>query len=109
MIAYVLLMTAPPGQQGGGSALLSMWPIVMIFVIMYFLMIRPQVKRQKERQKMLNALKKGDDVIVAGIYGKIMAFTDDDKAVIVKVDDNTKFKVDRAAISVIVKEAKEKG
>lgn len=109
MLAYVLLMTAPQGQQGGGSAIGMLWPIVLIFVIMYFLMIRPQVKRQKERQKMLETLTKGDDVIVAGIHGKIMAFTDEDKAVIVKVDDNTKIKVDRASISVIVKEAKEKG
>ncbi len=109
MTAYILLMTSPPGQQGGGSAIGMLWPFLLIIAIMYFLMIRPQMKRQKERQKMLGALKKGDDVIVAGIYGKIMAFTDDDKAVIVKVDDNTKMKVDRAAISVVVKEAKEKG
>jgi preprotein translocase subunit YajC len=100
-------MTSQPGQQGGGS-LLGFMPFLLIIVIMYFLMIRPQMKRQKERQKMLEALKKGDDVIVAGIYGKIMAFTDDDKSVIVKVDDNTKLKVDRASISVIVKAAKEK-
>lgn len=107
MTAYVFLMTSQPGQQGGGS-LLGFMPFLLIIVIMYFLMIRPQMKRQKERQKMLEALKKGDDVIVAGIYGKIMAFTDDDKSVIVKVDDNTKLKVDRASISVIVKAAKEK-
>ncbi len=106
MTAYVLLMTTPPGQQGGGSSFILM--MLLIFAIMYFLMIRPQVKRQKERQKMLETLKKGDDVIVAGIYGKIMAFTDEDKAAIVKIDDNTKIKVDRAAISMVVKEAKEK-
>jgi preprotein translocase subunit YajC len=105
--AYVLLMTGQPGQQGG-SSLLGFLPFILIIVIMYFLMIRPQIKRQKERQKMLDALKKGDEVIVAGIYGKIMAFTDEDKAVIVKVDDNTKLKVDRSSVNVIVKAAKEK-
>ena len=104
MTAYVFFMTGQ-GQQGSGSFIIMM---LAIFAIMYFLMIRPQVKRQKERQKMLDALKKGDDVIAAGIYGKIMAFSDDEKAVIVKVDDNTKIKIDRAAISMIVKEAKEK-
>jgi preprotein translocase subunit YajC len=105
--AHVLLMTTQPGQQGGG-ALLGFLPFILIIVIMYFLMIRPQVKRQKERQKMLDGLKKGDEVLVAGIYGKIVTFTDEDKAVIVKVDDNTKLKVDRSSVSVLVKASKDK-
>jgi len=105
--AYVLLMTSQPGQSGGGS-LLGFLPFVLIILVMYFLMIRPQMKRQKERQKMLDALKKGDEVLMAGIYGKIMGFTDEDKTVLVKVDENTKVKVDRASISVVVKAAKEK-
>jgi preprotein translocase subunit YajC len=100
-------MTSQPGQQGSGS-LMGFLPFILIILIMYFLMIRPQMKRQKERQKMLDALKKGDEVIVGGIYGKIMGFTDEDKTVLVKVDENTKVKVDRSSISVVVKAAKEK-
>ena len=69
---------------------------------MYFLMIRPQQKKQKEKQKMLEALKKGDNVITGGgIHGKVAGFADDNKTVLLKVDDNVKIKVDRSAINVV--------
>jgi preprotein translocase subunit YajC len=69
---------------------------------MYFLMIRPQAKRQKEKQKMLEALKKGDHVVtMGGIHGKVVGFTDDNKTVILKVDDNVKINIERSAISSV--------
>ena len=98
MISYILLM-APQGAEGGGG-LLGFLPFILIIVIMYFLMIRPQVKRQKERQKMIDALQKGDNVITnGGIHGKVVGFAEDGKTVILKVDENVKLNVDRSAVN----------
>jgi preprotein translocase subunit YajC len=104
MLDFILLM-APANQgqqQGGGNAFMAFLPFLLIIVIMYFLMIRPQAKRQKEKQKMLEALKKGDHVVtMGGIHGKVVGFTDDNKTVILKVDDNVKINIERSAISSV--------
>lgn len=60
------------GQAGQGDSLLGLLPIVLMFVILYFLMIRPQMKKAKEHKSMLDALAKGDEVVSAGgIVGKV--------------------------------------
>jgi preprotein translocase subunit YajC len=60
-----------------GNALMGMLPIVLMFVILYFLMIRPQMKRQKEHKNLLAALSKGDEVVTAGgLLGKVTRVTD---------------------------------
>jgi preprotein translocase subunit YajC len=104
MLELIMLM-APAnqgGQQGGGNALMAFLPFLLIIIIMYYLMIRPQAKRQKEKQKMLEALKKGDNVVtMGGIHGKVVGFTDDNKVVIIKVDDNVKLNIERSAISSV--------
>jgi preprotein translocase subunit YajC len=92
---------APQGGEGG-SSLLGFLPFILIIVIMYFLMIRPQVKKQKERQKMIDAVEKGDKVVTSGgIHGKVSGFTDDGKTVILQVDEKVKLNVDRSAIGVV--------
>ncbi len=74
--------------------------LVAIFAIFYFFIIRPQSKRQKERQKMLDALKKGEDVVtIGGVHGKVMGFKNNEKIVVLKVNDNINLDVDRTAIS----------
>jgi preprotein translocase subunit YajC len=103
MLEFVLLM-APAGgaQQGQSNPFMSFLPFILIIVIMYFLMIRPQQKKQKEKQRMLEALKKGDNVItLGGIHGKVTGFTDNEKTVIVKVDDKVKLNIDRSAITIV--------
>lgn len=103
MIDNLFAMTGG-GGQGGGDAFLSFLPLLLIIVILYLLILRPQAKKQKERQKMLEALRKGDEVVtIGGIHGKIVGFKDSEKTVIVKVDDNVKLEVDRSAVSAIVK------
>lgn len=80
-----------------GGMLLYFGIIILIF---YFFIIRPQSKKQKERQAMLEAIKKGDDVItVGGVHGKVLSFKSDGKIVVIKVDDNVKLTVDRTAIA----------
>tara|TARA_Y100000590_G_C15117765_1_gene787432 strand:- start:250 stop:549 length:300 start_codon:yes stop_codon:yes gene_type:complete len=75
----------------------SLAPYMLIFLILYFMMIRPQVKQQKELTNMLNALKKGDNVITkGGIYGKIINITDTN--VVVDAGNNTKINILRSAI-----------
>jgi len=73
-------------------------PFVLIIGIFYFFLIRPQNKKQKETEKMINALKKGDKVVtIGGIHGVVSSTKE--KTVIVKVDDNCKIEFSRSAIA----------
>jgi len=68
---------AAPAAAGGESALMGMLPIALMFVVLYFLMIRPQMKRQKEQKALIAALAKGEEVIAAGgLVGRITKVTD---------------------------------
>jgi len=74
------------------------WPIVLMGVIFYFMLYRPQQKEQKKRTGMLNSLKKEDRVVtIAGIFGTITALTD--KTVMLKIAEKVEIKVSRTAIS----------
>jgi preprotein translocase subunit YajC len=73
-ISSAFAQTAPAAAAGGDmqSSLLSMLPIVLMFVVLYFIMIRPQMKKQKEHRAMVDALAKGDEVVTAGgILGRV--------------------------------------
>ncbi|ARP87773.1 preprotein translocase subunit YajC [Bordetella genomosp. 9] len=71
-LGVVVAQAAPEG-----NALMGMLPIILMFVILYFLMIRPQMKRQKEHRNLLAALAKGDEVVTAGgLLGKVTRVTD---------------------------------
>lgn len=81
-----------------------MLPIVFIFVIAYYVMIRPQMRRQKEQQKLVSALKTGDRVVTAsGIHGMITNVKE--TTVLVKVADNVKLEMDKTAVTNVVKTA----
>ncbi len=89
------LALAPEAQQG--SALMSFLPFLLIIVVFYFFMIRPQMKRQKELRAYREALKKGDKIITTGgIYGKVSEIKD--AYVTVEIADGVKIKVDKSAI-----------
>lgn len=102
-LSTVIMMAsggASQAPQGGASGILSFLPFILIFLVLYFLMIRPQAKRQKEQQKMLTELQQGDEVVtIGGIHGTIAGVRDQDNTLIVKISDNTKVVMDRAAIS----------
>ena len=65
-ISQAFAQTAPAAAGGGESSLLSLLPIVLMFVVLYFIMIRPQMKRQKEHKTMVEALAKGDEIVTSG-------------------------------------------
>jgi preprotein translocase subunit YajC len=89
---------AQSGSMGGG--LMSFVPFILIIAIFYFLIIRPQNKKQKETKRMLEALKKGDKIVtIGGVHGTIV--TVDAQTVVVRVDDNTKIKFARSAVSSV--------
>jgi preprotein translocase subunit YajC len=98
---------AAPGAPGAQPGLLmQMFPLILIFVLFYFVLIRPQQKRQKEHEKLVAALKSGDKVVTsAGIHGIIANVKD--KTVIVKVADNVKMEFDRSAVVTVQKAAEE--
>ena len=94
--------TGADASSVAGASALSFVPFILIILIMYFLMIRPQSKKQKETQKMLDALKKGDKVItIGGIHGTVSSVKDNN-IVVVKVDDSTKIEFNRTAIASVV-------
>jgi preprotein translocase subunit YajC len=112
MWQFVLLM-APANQNGGGGGgggLLGLLPFILIIVIFYLLLIRPQAKRQKEMQKMLQSVKKGDRIVTTGgIYGQVVGVKGSNNILIVKVADNVKLDIDRSAIGRIVSETEGTG
>ena len=78
-ISSAFAQTAPAAAAGGGmqDSLMSMLPLVLMFVVLYFVMIRPQMKKQKEHRSMIDALAKGDEVATAGgVLGKVTKLGD---------------------------------
>jgi len=86
---------------GTGGSLMSFLPIILMFVVLYFLMIRPQMKRQKEQKAMIEALGKGDEVITAGgMLGKISKVTD--AYLTLEIANGTEIMVQRAAVTMLL-------
>ena len=92
--------SAPAAAQGGGSMIGFLMPMILIFVVMYFLMFRPQSKKQKEHRMMLDHLQKGDRVVTAGgIYGTIAGVKEKEDILILKVAENVKIDVAKSSIA----------
>lgn len=90
--------TPAAGAPGTGGLLSFILPLVIMFAVFYFLLIRPQKKKQQTRNTMLNALQKGDKIVtIGGLHGTIVELTDD--TVVIRVNDVTKMTFDRNAIS----------
>jgi preprotein translocase subunit YajC len=100
-IAYA--MAPPAGTQGGGGAgpmLTSFLPLILIFVIFYFLLIRPQQKRAREHKQMVESLKKGDKVITSGgIYAVVESVGTN--TVVLKISENVKVKFGKGNIAAV--------
>lgn len=96
-----LIFAMAPGGEGGGSLVSTLIMFGAIFLIFYFMIIRPQQKRAKEKEKLLSNLEKGDKVVTnGGIYGVIAGL--EDKTALLQVSDNVKIKIDRSAITTVL-------
>ncbi len=89
------------GAGSPGADMLSLAPIVLMFVVLYFLMIRPQMKRTKEHKAMIEALQKGDEVVTAGgVVGRVAKV--DENYVALQVAENVQITVQRPAVQVVL-------
>ena len=98
-----MLINEAWAQSGapGGADLWSMMPIILMFVVLYFLMIRPQMKRAKEQKSMIEALQKGDEVIAAGgVVGRITKLNDN--YLTLQIADNVEIRVQRPAVQLLL-------
>ena len=101
MLAMIGSGAEGSSQRGGESGMFFV--MIIIFAIFYFLLIRPQAKRQKEHQKMLTDLKRGDRIITSGgIYGTIVGLTDE--IIHLRIADKVKITVSKSAVSGLVTE-----
>ncbi len=89
------------GDAAAMSSMTSFLPIILMFVVLYFLMIRPQMKRQKEQKAMMDALAKGDEVVtVGGMLGKVTKVADN--FVTLEVANGTEVVVQKAAVTTLL-------
>ena len=104
MLGIAWAMGSQPGQTGGSAGLLGFLPFLLILVVIYFLMLRPQMKKQKQQQKMLSELKKGDRVVTnSGMFGTIVGINEKDNIVVLKVGEETKIEFLKSSIAGTVK------
>ena len=90
-------MAQPSGSSGGSNPLVTFLPLILVFVVFYFFMIRPQMRKQKEMNSYRNSLKKGDKVITTGgIYGRVIEVKDN--TVMMDAGGDVKLKVDKSAL-----------
>jgi preprotein translocase subunit YajC len=103
----ILLAMTPPadGQGGGGGMIGTLIMFGAIFAIFYFMIIRPQQKRAKEREKLLSAVEKGDKVVLSsGMHGTVAGL--EEKTVLIDAGNNIKMKFERSAITTVLKDEK---
>ncbi len=110
---FPLLLGAPDasgGTAGGGSSSLITMLVTfgLIILVFYFLVIRPQNKKQKDAKKMLESIRKGDRVVtIGGLHGYVDSVKED--AVVLKVDDNVKLKFSKSAVSQVLERKDDSG
>jgi preprotein translocase subunit YajC len=100
-ISDAYAQTAPAAAPSAGSSFLSMLPLVLMFVVLYFIMIRPQMKRQKEHRAMIEALAKGDEVVTSGgMLGKVTKLGD--TFITLELAQGTEAQFQRSAVTQVL-------
>ncbi len=95
-----LLYAAGGTQQSGGNPIMAFLPFILIIVVLYLLMIRPQAKKQKEKQRMLKDLQPGDEILtIGGIIGKIEGVKEKENILIIRVSKDVKLNLSRSAVA----------
>ncbi len=98
----IIIAMAPQGGDGGGSLISTLIMFGAIFAIFYFMIIRPQQKRAKEREKLLSNIEKGDKIVTSGgVHATIVGI--EEKTVLIEIAPNVKIKIERSAIGSVVK------
>ena len=96
-----LLAQCDQQGEGGGSPWSGIWMIALIFIIFYFLLIRPQQKKQKAHQKLLESISKGDRIVTSGgLYGTVVGVKEN--IVVLKIAEDVKIEVAKTAVANIV-------
>ena len=89
-------------KSQAANPFIQLFPLILIFVVFYFLLIRPQKSKEKEHRKMLENLNKNDEIVTSGgIHGTIVNVKD--KSVIVRIDENVKIELDKNCVAIIKK------
>jgi len=89
-------------QASAANPLVQLFPLVLIFIIFYFLLIRPQKQKEKEHQKMLSGIAKNDEVVtLGGIHGTIVNVKE--KTLILRIDENVKMEIEKNSVAYIKK------
>lgn len=98
-VALAFAEDAAPAAGGAGGSLMGIAPLIILFVVFYFLLIRPQQKRAKEHKQMMSEIQKGDTIVTnGGIHGRVVSVNED--TVSVEVADNVRIKISKEAITV---------
>lgn len=101
LISNAFAQSAPAAGGDLGSSLMGMLPLVLMFVVLYFVMIRPQMKRQKEQKAMIDALGKGDEVVSAGgVVGRVTKVGD--AYITIEVAEGTEIIMQKAAVTLLL-------
>lgn len=96
-ISTAYAQSAPAAAPGGADSLMSFLPLLLMFAVLYFIMIRPQMKKQKEHKAMIDALAKGDDVVIAGgVLGRVSKLGE--SYLHVEVADGVELQVQRGSV-----------
>jgi preprotein translocase subunit YajC len=93
-------------QPNPGLAIAQLFPLIFLLIVFYLLLIRPQKKKQEAHRKMIESLKKNDEVVtIGGIHGTIVNVKD--KTFVLRVDDNVKIEVDKPSVSYVKRQRKD--
>jgi preprotein translocase subunit YajC len=96
-LAFIFLQTKTSGGQGSPNMITGLLPLLLVFVVFYFFMIRPQMRKQKELTNYRNAIAKGDKVITTGgIYGKVVDVSEN--VITIEIANDVRIRVDKNAI-----------
>ena len=107
LVSGLALAQNAPAANPTGSMISTIVTFGLVFVIFYFLIIRPQNKKQKEAQKMIEAVKKGDKVVtIGGVHATVASVKE--TTVVLKVDDNVKMEFSKSAIQAVTAKGEEK-
>ena len=100
MIVYMIAQSTTDTPAKGGGGMFTILMMAMIFMILYLLILRPQAKRQRQHQQMVDTITKGDKIVTTGgIHGTVLRVNEKEGTLLIKVADDVKLEIDRAALS----------